>query len=929
VPARVSIGGSAFANLVAVATAAARAAKAVEIEIWSENMVMDVVIGKVQLKLGGVEAEGNENAVAVQWGQRATYSVDSGGELECTVCVEQREKEEQVTLGGELEKVEKAEQAEKKAQELEQEREKVEAEKAQARRNGHSAGGEEVAAPAAPPPPPAAPAYKTNYKITMPEGEEGEQYNITMPEGEEEEEEEEEGQEAEGEAERQRQEEEDARKEREEKERRDRLAVQAAAAEHLHLECGMEVKTADGVGTIVARQIQSSSGEGAAAEGDTAEGEETEGKETEDRAVEGKGGGAGGVGIVHVDVYGEADCDFKKDEELRVCLFVLVMHTRRRELSAGGGGYCSHHAQWRQHQAQASDSLSETALLAAAAEAASALRDDRERPGSLAFVQPSEVSAPDPPRRGKSCNGCSVKTSFGDGFLRGPPRDHDGLCIVAGLDYKFGEHTGVGEDVILYLQPTEVEIPPGTAGGGDGGGGRWGKGSEGMDDEDARFRRELLDWIAQDFDNSVILWKREHPEPEGGATHPGAPGTFEAWIADTCPENIALDGGNRVRWMDKRVMGDRWHGTFQRVTGDQELYELGPQPGMPTFDDDDMNWGGSGADEGGLLSSIGRRLTMGIGSLDIGEWQAAEVAMQRRPVSELTAEEVGRLLVLWGLGRYQQRFVALPVDGEMLEAITHSDLAQHAGVALQAHRVKILEGVKKYADSGGVPVEHVSVGLLGGIGESVAEMITAPVARRASTFDDPLHPLALDQTLSIVVHKGEHLKDSDDVGTGLFGTGGSDNTHPYVKAHFGKKQTDRTTGVTTMETTERRTSEVVGGGSSPEWDARMGAIATSAGGAADAVEEFNNVLRFEFGKSSPAQLLLAVYNSSTVGDDLVSSVRLDLRVVLLSDKMGRRSWYELDDGEGGRLNCTITVPPLKCQLLVVSEEREHCYCHRC
>jgi hypothetical protein len=104
----------------------------------------------------------------------------------------------------------------------------------------------------------------------------------------------------------------------------------------------------------------------------------------------------------------------------------------------------------------------------------------------------------------------------------------------------------------------------------------------GMDEDMARFREELLDWIAKDFDNSVILWKRVNPVAEGGPEYPGAPGTFERWIADTCPENIALDGSNRVRWMDKRVMCDRWHGTFNRLKGDQTLFEVGEQPVSPS-----------------------------------------------------------------------------------------------------------------------------------------------------------------------------------------------------------------------------------------------------------------------------------------------------------------------------------------------------------
>jgi hypothetical protein len=77
------------------------------------------------------------------------------------------------------------------------------------------------------------------------------------------------------------------------------------------------------------------------------------------------------------------------------------------------------------------------------------------------------------------------------------------------------------------------------------------------------------EYFQRDFENKIIVWKRGHPGR-----------TFEEYLRDQFPENIRFATDGSVEWLDPRVTGDRWLGTFLRLKSTDTTVELGPLPGL-------------------------------------------------------------------------------------------------------------------------------------------------------------------------------------------------------------------------------------------------------------------------------------------------------------------------------------------------------------
>ena len=82
----------------------------------------------------------------------------------------------------------------------------------------------------------------------------------------------------------------------------------------------------------------------------------------------------------------------------------------------------------------------------------------------------------------------------------------------------------------------------------------------------ADFARRVREYMQRDLENLVIAWKRRNPT-----------GTFERFMRENFKENTRVEDGRVV--LDERVQGEAWRGTFQRLTAQDQLHELGPPPG--------------------------------------------------------------------------------------------------------------------------------------------------------------------------------------------------------------------------------------------------------------------------------------------------------------------------------------------------------------
>ena len=83
---------------------------------------------------------------------------------------------------------------------------------------------------------------------------------------------------------------------------------------------------------------------------------------------------------------------------------------------------------------------------------------------------------------------------------------------------------------------------------------------------------------------------RRVDDDKGGSAHAAAACecdlAFAEFLAEIFPENVRFrdsgsDRGERVlRWVDPRVLGPRWQGSFLRLRASDPLHILGTPPGV-------------------------------------------------------------------------------------------------------------------------------------------------------------------------------------------------------------------------------------------------------------------------------------------------------------------------------------------------------------
>ena len=78
---------------------------------------------------------------------------------------------------------------------------------------------------------------------------------------------------------------------------------------------------------------------------------------------------------------------------------------------------------------------------------------------------------------------------------------------------------------------------------------------------DAQRRSMVRDYMTKALENSMIMWKRQHPR-----------GRYHDFLKDTVPENIELDAQGRVVWVDERLQGPKWKGSFRSVSAASSLH---------------------------------------------------------------------------------------------------------------------------------------------------------------------------------------------------------------------------------------------------------------------------------------------------------------------------------------------------------------------
>ena len=89
------------------------------------------------------------------------------------------------------------------------------------------------------------------------------------------------------------------------------------------------------------------------------------------------------------------------------------------------------------------------------------------------------------------------------------------------------------------------------------------------DKPEDELQSRLQDYMLKDLENVMIKWKRDNQEVGS---------IFEYFLRDVFPEHVDVDG-DYVRCNDERVMGKEWKGTFDKVSPNDTLHELGDIPG--------------------------------------------------------------------------------------------------------------------------------------------------------------------------------------------------------------------------------------------------------------------------------------------------------------------------------------------------------------
>ena len=74
--------------------------------------------------------------------------------------------------------------------------------------------------------------------------------------------------------------------------------------------------------------------------------------------------------------------------------------------------------------------------------------------------------------------------------------------------------------------------------------------------------------MKQHLENQMIEWKQKNTED----------GKFEHYIREVCPENVKIDDSGAVVWVDERLKGPKWQGTFEKLKATDPLHQLGELP---------------------------------------------------------------------------------------------------------------------------------------------------------------------------------------------------------------------------------------------------------------------------------------------------------------------------------------------------------------
>ena len=86
------------------------------------------------------------------------------------------------------------------------------------------------------------------------------------------------------------------------------------------------------------------------------------------------------------------------------------------------------------------------------------------------------------------------------------------------------------------------------------------------------FAEHLSNWNRLRLRNHMIEWKRGH-----------CGGTYLDFLRDEMPENVRTNAHGKVTWVDPRVQGSKWRGSFEAVNATDTLVPLpgGGAPPMP------------------------------------------------------------------------------------------------------------------------------------------------------------------------------------------------------------------------------------------------------------------------------------------------------------------------------------------------------------
>ena len=85
-------------------------------------------------------------------------------------------------------------------------------------------------------------------------------------------------------------------------------------------------------------------------------------------------------------------------------------------------------------------------------------------------------------------------------------------------------------------------------------------------DAELELKKRTREFMKQDLENTMIDWKRSNLDRD----------TFENFLLDNFPENIKEESGQI--WIDQRVLGTNWKGTFLRLTASSPTHTLGVLP---------------------------------------------------------------------------------------------------------------------------------------------------------------------------------------------------------------------------------------------------------------------------------------------------------------------------------------------------------------